>query len=63
MLINQTSTTYDTFMYMSLPVPAGRKAVVVQELIDEFVKAEVLEGEDAWYVLRVTRSADPITES
>ena len=37
-------------MYMSLPVPAGRKAVVLQELIDEFVKAEIMEKEDAWYV-------------
>jgi ubiquitin carboxyl-terminal hydrolase 8 len=36
-------------MYMSLPVPAGKKAVVVQELIDEFVKSEVMEKEDAWY--------------
>lgn len=45
---HQTSTTYDTFMYMSLPVPAGKKAVVLQELIDEFVKAEIMEKEDAW---------------
>jgi ubiquitin carboxyl-terminal hydrolase 8 len=35
-------------MYMSLPVPAGKTAVVVQELIDEFVKAELMEREDAW---------------
>ncbi|WVR08469.1 hypothetical protein IAU60_005524 [Kwoniella sp. DSM 27419] len=45
---HKTSTTYDAFMYMSLPVPAGKKGVVVQELIDEFVKAEVMEKEDAW---------------
>jgi ubiquitin carboxyl-terminal hydrolase 8 len=35
-------------MYVSLPLPLGKKAVVVQELIDEFVKAEVMEKEDAW---------------
>jgi len=35
-------------MYLSLPVPAGKSKVVVQELIDEFVKAELLEKEDAW---------------
>ncbi|WRT70548.1 uncharacterized protein IL334_007546 [Kwoniella shivajii] len=45
---HKTSTTYDTFMYMSLPVPAGKSKVVVQELIDEFVKAEIMEKEDAW---------------
>ncbi|KAK6906785.1 hypothetical protein I203_100772 [Kwoniella mangroviensis CBS 8507] len=45
---HKTSTTYDAFMYMSLPVPAGKSKVVVQELIDEFVKAEVMEKEDAW---------------
>ncbi len=44
----QTSTTYDSFMYLSLPVPHGKKAVVLQELIDEFVKTEVLSGADAW---------------
>lgn len=35
-------------MYLSLPVPAGKNKVVVQELIDEFVKPELLEKEDAW---------------
>ncbi|RSH85154.1 ubiquitin-specific protease doa4 [Saitozyma podzolica] len=45
---HKTSTTYDPFMYVSLPLPLGKKAVVVQELIDEFVKAEVMEKEDAW---------------
>jgi len=35
-------------MYLSLPVPAGRTKVVVQELIDEFVKPELLDKEDAW---------------
>ncbi len=45
---SQTSTTYDTFGTLSLPVPAGKKAVVVQELIDEFVKSEVIDKEDAW---------------
>lgn len=35
-------------MYMSLPVPAGKKGVVLQELIDEFVQAEIMEKEDAW---------------
>nr|XP_019008054.1 uncharacterized protein I206_07222 [Kwoniella pini CBS 10737]OCF46835.1 hypothetical protein I206_07222 [Kwoniella pini CBS 10737] len=45
---HKTSTTYDTFMYMSLPVPSGKSKVVIQELIDEFVKAEVMEKEDAW---------------
>ena len=44
----QTSTTYDTFMYLSLPVPTNKKRVVLQELIDEFVSAEIMEKEDAW---------------
>jgi ubiquitin C-terminal hydrolase len=49
-LTKQTSTTYDTFMYLSLPVPAGKSKVVIQELIDEFVKSEKMEGSDAWWV-------------
>ena len=35
-------------MYLSLPVPSGKHRVVVQELIDEFVKTELMEGPDAW---------------
>lgn len=53
--MNQTSTTYDAFMYMSLPVPSGKTKVVIQELIDEFVKAEVMEKENAWYALSLPR--------
>ncbi|OXG41036.1 ubiquitin carboxyl-terminal hydrolase 8 [Cryptococcus neoformans Bt15] len=49
---HKTSTTYDAFMYMSLPVPSGKTKVVIQELIDEFVKAEVMEKENAWYCPR-----------
>ncbi|ODN86082.1 hypothetical protein L198_07375 [Cryptococcus wingfieldii CBS 7118] len=49
---HKTSTTYDAFMYMSLPVPTGKTKVVVQELIDEFVKHEIMEKEDAWYCPR-----------
>jgi ubiquitin carboxyl-terminal hydrolase 8 len=35
-------------MYLSLPVPTNKSKVVVQELIDEFVKPELLDKEDAW---------------
>lgn len=45
-------------MYMSLPVPSGKTKVVIQELIDEFVKAEVMEKENAWYA-----SSLPLTPS
>ncbi|KAK4683648.1 ubiquitin carboxyl-terminal hydrolase 8, partial [Tremellales sp. Uapishka_1] len=45
---HKTSTTYDAFMYMSLPVPSNKSRVVLQELIDEFVQAEIMQNEDAW---------------
>ncbi|ORX41170.1 hypothetical protein BD324DRAFT_613498 [Kockovaella imperatae] len=45
---HKTSTTYDTFMYLSLPVPTNKKHVILQELIDEFVSSEMLEKDDAW---------------
>jgi len=35
---------------MSLPVPVAKKGFVLQELIDEFVKSEVMEKDDAWYL-------------
>lgn len=48
--IHQTSTTYDAFMYLSLPVPQGKQKVVLYQLIDNFVQTEVMENDDAWYV-------------
>lgn len=45
---HKTSTTYDTFMYISLPIPAGRPKIVLQELIDEFIATEYLDGADMW---------------
>ena len=45
----QTSTTYNTFMYLSLPVPSGRHLKVsLEDCVAAFVKEEVLEKEDAW---------------
>jgi ubiquitin C-terminal hydrolase len=46
----QTSTTYDTFMYLSLPLPSQNSKISVYELIDDFTKPEILDGDDAWSV-------------
>ena len=47
---HKTSTTYDAFMYISLPIPPGKNKLVVQELIDEFVETEIMDKADAWCV-------------
>ncbi|KAI0695051.1 cysteine proteinase [Cerioporus squamosus] len=46
-----TSTTYNTFMYLTLPIPTGRSAtkVTLQQCIDAFVKEEVMDKSDAWH--------------
>ncbi|GAA99473.1 uncharacterized protein L969DRAFT_93933 [Mixia osmundae IAM 14324] len=45
----KTSTTYDTFMYLSLPLPnKSRSEVSLQQCLDAFVKEEVLEKSEAW---------------
>ncbi len=48
--IRQTSTTYNTFMYLTLPVPpkSGNTKVPLQQCIDAFVKEEVMDKSDAW---------------
>lgn len=47
----KTSTTYNSFMYLTLPIPSGRNArATLQECLDAFVKEEVMEKADAWYV-------------
>ncbi|OAD81118.1 hypothetical protein PHYBLDRAFT_129602 [Phycomyces blakesleeanus NRRL 1555(-)] len=48
---NTTSTTYNTFMSLSLPIPAKRSgppSVSLFQCLDYFVKEEVLEKDNAW---------------
>ncbi|TPX72166.1 hypothetical protein SpCBS45565_g00688 [Spizellomyces sp. 'palustris'] len=50
----KSSTTFNPFMYLTLPIPshnqAGKKngPVYLQECLDKFVEEEVLDGDDAW---------------
>lgn len=46
----QTSTTYNSFMHLSLPVPDGRytSRVSLYQCLDAFVQQEVMEKSDAW---------------
>lgn len=45
----QTSTTYNPFMYLSLPLPSGRSTkTTLYQCLDAFVKEEVLEKSEAW---------------
>ncbi|KAJ3063307.1 ubiquitin-specific protease doa4, partial [Podochytrium sp. JEL0797] len=49
-----TSTTFNPFMYLSLPIPPKNSAgvtngpVYLDECLDKFVEIEILDGEDAW---------------
>ncbi|CED83008.1 cysteine proteinase [Phaffia rhodozyma] len=47
---HQTSTTYDAFMYLSLPVPTSRlkTRVSLDQCLDTFVREEVMEKGNAW---------------
>ncbi|CAO3640862.1 unnamed protein product [Cunninghamella blakesleeana] len=50
-----TSTTYNTFMSLSLPIPSksklsvGSSGVTLYQCLDHFVKEEILEKSDAWH--------------
>ncbi|CBQ70188.1 related to Ubiquitin carboxyl-terminal hydrolase 4 [Sporisorium reilianum SRZ2] len=46
----KTSTTYEAFTYLSLPVPHGRGVgkVALQQCLDAFVREEVLDKADMW---------------
>ncbi len=56
-IIVQTSTSYNTFMYLTLPIPernsAGQRggAVYIEECIEKFIEVEYLDGQDGWYEL------------
>ncbi|MBW0493111.1 hypothetical protein O181_032826 [Austropuccinia psidii MF-1] len=45
-----TSTTYNTFMYLSLPIPMkrGMSKVSLTQCLDAFLKEEIMEKDDAW---------------
>ncbi|PCH36402.1 cysteine proteinase [Wolfiporia cocos MD-104 SS10] len=47
---HKTSTTYNTFMYLTLPIPSSRglSKVSLYHCLDAFVKEEVMEKSDAW---------------
>ncbi|CAJ0915485.1 4802_t:CDS:10 [Entrophospora sp. SA101] len=46
----KTSTTYNTFMYLSLPIPKTKKknSIDLLQCLNAFVKEEILEKENAW---------------
>ncbi|OAX40329.1 cysteine proteinase [Rhizopogon vinicolor AM-OR11-026] len=48
---HKTSTTYNSFMYLSLPMPSlkGPSKTSLQSCLDAFVKEEVLAGSEAWH--------------
>ncbi|RPA96732.1 cysteine proteinase [Choiromyces venosus 120613-1] len=50
LVCKRTSTTYSPFMYLSLPIPASKSSTfTLRDCLEEFVKEETLEGDDAWH--------------
>ncbi|CAK9786673.1 hypothetical protein CC85DRAFT_288603 [Cutaneotrichosporon oleaginosum] len=45
----KTSTVYDSFMWLTLDLPAQNKPVLLSQLIDRWVSAETLSIEDGWH--------------
>jgi len=47
--LSQTSTTYNPFMYLSLPIPTSRGGkVALQACLDALVNKEIMTGSEAW---------------
>ncbi|KAI8850821.1 hypothetical protein BC829DRAFT_142832 [Chytridium lagenaria] len=55
---NKTSTTYNPFMYLSVPIPTKNSAgvkggpVYLYDCLAKFAEAEMLDGDDAWHCPR-----------
>ncbi|CAG8473776.1 11279_t:CDS:2 [Funneliformis mosseae] len=47
---NKTSTTYNAFMYLSLPIPQNYNGerITLHQCLNAFIKEEILDGDDAW---------------
>ncbi|KAJ3100042.1 ubiquitin-specific protease doa4 [Phlyctochytrium planicorne] len=58
MTCGKTSTTYNPFMYLSVPIPernsAGKKGgpVYLSDCLAKFSEPEILDGDDAWHCPR-----------
>jgi hypothetical protein len=49
--LKQTSTTYNVFSILQLPIPHARSGKVpIQRCLDAFFNEEILEKDDAWCV-------------
>ncbi len=47
---NHSSTTYEAFMYLSLPVPqnSNGERLTLHQCLNTFIKEEILDGADSW---------------
>ncbi|XP_066270797.1 ubiquitin carboxyl-terminal hydrolase 8-like isoform X2 [Branchiostoma lanceolatum] len=48
---HNTSTTFEAFMYLSLPIPSSGRCKL-QECVQTFTKSEKVSGSDKWYCSR-----------
>ncbi|GAA5980606.1 hypothetical protein JCM11641_006697 [Rhodosporidiobolus odoratus] len=55
---DKTSTTYNTFMPLSVPIPAGRgiSRVSLVACLENFVRDEILDKDDAWFCPRCKKN-------
>ncbi|GEM07441.1 ubiquitin carboxyl-terminal hydrolase 8 [Rhodotorula toruloides] len=58
----KTSTTYNTFMPLSVPIPGGRgvNKVSLMACLEAFVRDEVLDKDDAWHCPRCKKNRKAI---
>ncbi|KAL1409731.1 ubiquitin-specific protease doa4 [Vanrija albida] len=49
---HKTSTVYDSFQWLTLDLPTTKSKVVLPELFDQFVKPEILDGDEKWFCPR-----------
>ncbi|KAL7422668.1 ubiquitin-specific protease doa4 [Cryptotrichosporon argae] len=52
LVCHKTSTVYDSFQWLTLDLPTSKQKVVLPELFDQFVKPEILDGDEKWYCPR-----------
>ncbi|KAF9163646.1 ubiquitin-specific protease doa4 [Actinomortierella ambigua] len=59
----KTSTTYNPFMYLTLPIKAkSSKPQTLQSCLDAFTEPEVMEGENAWHCPRCKKPRKAIKQ-
>ncbi|KAJ3105353.1 ubiquitin-specific protease doa4 [Phlyctochytrium bullatum] len=59
----KTSTSFNPFMYLSIPIPANSESADITDCVKKFIEPEKLNGENRWFCPRCRTRRDAVKET